>query len=107
MAEKSDSAYEIIEVAKNSGKIKKGSNEVTKALEKGHAKFVVVAKDTSPKEIIMHLPLLAKEKNVPCVEVDSKDELGAAAGIAKGTAAVAVVQEGEAKKLIAEFIKGK
>jgi len=105
MADNADKAYEIVEIARSSGKIKKGSNEVTKALEKGKALFVAVAKDTSPAEIIMHLPLLAKEKGVPCVEVDSKEELGAAAGISRGTAAVAVIQEGDAKKLIAELKK--
>jgi len=49
-------ALEIIEVARKTGKIRRGCNEVTKLLEKGEAKFVVVAKDVTPKEIIMHLP---------------------------------------------------
>lgn len=103
MADKGDKSLEIIEVARSSGgKIRKGSNEVTKALEKGQAKFVVIAKDVSPPEIVMHLPVLAKEKGVPCAEVASKEELGAAAGLPVGTAAVAVVQEGEAKRLIAQ-----
>ncbi len=105
MADKSDKAYEIVEVANSTGKIKKGSNEVTKALEKGKAKIVIIAKDITPPEIIMHLPLLSKEKGVLCIEVPSKEELGAAAGLSVGTAAVAVVQEGEAKKLIAEIAK--
>ena len=104
MAEdKAEVALQAIEGAKASGKLRKGSNEVTKSLEKGQAKLVVVAGDTSPKEIVMHLPLLAKEKNVPCVEVKSKEELGAAAGLSVGTTAVVVVQEGNAKDLIKEL----
>ena len=99
----SDKIYEAIELARKTGKIKKGSNEVTKALERGNAKLVVVAKDIQPAEIIMHLPLLAKEKGVKCVEVDSKEQLGAAAGLPLGTAAVAITQEGESKDLIKEF----
>ena|SRR3989338_10952353 len=95
-----DQIYEAVEVARNTGKIKKGSNEVTKALERGAAKLVVVAKDVQPAEVVMHLPLLAKEKGVPCVEVPSKEQLGAAAGLALGTTAIAIVVEGEAKKLI-------
>jgi large subunit ribosomal protein L7Ae len=51
----------------------------------------------------MHLPLLCKEKGIPFAEVPSKEELGAAAGIQKPTAAVAIVQEGEAKKIIKEI----
>ena len=101
--ELTDRALEAVEVAKNTGKIKKGSNEVTKALERETAKLVVYAKDVSPPEIVMHIPLLAKEKNIPCVEVPKKDELGNAAGLPVGTAAVAIIAEGEAKKVIAEI----
>jgi len=96
---------EIVEIARTSGKIKKGSNEVTKAIEKGNAKLVVYAADTSPKEIIMHLPLLSKEKNVPCFQVAKKEDLGAAAGLALGTAAVAIVKEGDAKSAIEALAK--
>ncbi len=95
-----DQIYEAVEVARNTGKIKKGSNEVTKAIERGVAKLVVVAKDVQPAEVIMHLPLLAKEKGVPCVEVPSKEQLGAAAGLTVSTGAIAIVVEGEAKKLL-------
>ncbi|MBI2582094.1 50S ribosomal protein L7ae [Candidatus Woesearchaeota archaeon] len=96
---------EAVEVARTSGKIRKGTNEATKALEKGQAKLVVYALDVTPKEIIMHLPLLAKEKNVPCFGVSKKDDLGAAAGLAVSTAAVAIVKEGEAKAAIEALAK--
>ena|SRR3989344_3831887 len=91
---------EIVEIARTSGKISKGANEATKAVEKGLAKLVVYAADVSPKEIIMHLPLLCKEKNIPCFAVAKREDLGAAAGLALPTAAVAVVKEGEAKHAI-------
>jgi len=96
---------ELIEVARDSGKIRKGANEATKAIEKGDAKLVAYAGDVSPKEIVMHLPLLCKDKNVFCIEVGSKEALGAAAGLAVGTAAVAVVKEGDAKAGIAALAK--
>ena len=100
-----DKVFEIIELARSSGKISKGANEVTKILERNQAKLVVIAKDTTPPEIIMHIPLIAKEKEVPCVEVPSKKELGTAAGINVPTSAVAVINEGEAKKIIEELKK--
>ncbi len=105
MAEKEiiEKALEAIEIARSTGKIKKGTNEVTKAVEKGLAKLVVVAKDVSPPEIVMHLPLLCQEKGVPFVEVPTKEELGVAAGITVSTVSVAVVQEGDAKNLIKEI----
>ena len=96
---------EAIEIARNSGKIRKGANEATKAIEKGQAKLVAYAADVTPKEIIMHLPLLCKEKNIHCFEVSKKDDLGAAAGLTVPTAAVAVVKEGEAKSAIEALAK--
>ena len=96
---------EIVEIARTTGKIRKGANEATKALEKGNAKLVVYAQDVTPKEIVMHLPLLCKEKNVPCFGVSKKDDLGAAAGLPVPTAAVAVVKEGEAKSALEALAK--
>lgn len=98
---------EIVEIARNSGKIRKGANEATKAIEKGEAKLVVYASDVSPKEIIMHLPLLCKDKNIMCVEVSKKEDLGAAAGLSLGTAAVVVVKEGEAKAALEALLRHK
>jgi len=90
---------QMIEKARSGGKIKKGANEVTKALERGTAKVVVAAKDLSQPEIIAHMPILAKEKGIMYFEVASKKELGAAAGLAVGTSAVALVELGEAKDI--------
>jgi large subunit ribosomal protein L7Ae len=97
--------YEIIEIAKSSGKIRKGTNEVTKAIEKQKAKLVMVAADVTPPEIVMHLPLLAKEKNIPCIKAGTKEELGAAAGLGLGTSSIAVVDEGEAKEQLKKLIQ--
>jgi large subunit ribosomal protein L7Ae len=99
----SEKAYQIVEIAKKSGKLKKGTNEVTKAIEKGQAKLVVIAGDVSPKEITMHLPMMCKDKGIPCVEVPSREELGAAAGLGLGTVAVAITDAGDAKDLLKEF----
>lgn len=98
-----ETLLEAIEVAKTSGKLKKGVNEVTKAIERGTAKLVVAAQDVSPKEIIMHLPLLAKEKGCLYGEVSTKEDLGAAAGLEKPTSAVAIVDAGKAKDIIASL----
>ncbi len=95
----------LVEKAKKKGKVKIGVNEATKAVERGVAKLVLLAQDTSPAEIVMHLPLLCKEKNVPCSVVKTKKELGEKAGIAVGTAAIAVVEEGDAKKELQDLTK--
>ena len=100
-----EKVYEAIELAKATGKLSKGANEATKALERSTAKLVAFASDVQPPEIVMHLPLLAKEKDILCIKVGSKDELGTAAGLTVGTAAIAITQEGDAKKIIAEIKK--
>ena len=98
-----EKVYEAIEIAKTTGKLRKGTNETTKAIEKGEAKLVVTAKNVDPPEIIMHIPLLCEEKGVPCIQVPNKDELGAAAGLNVGTGSIAIVKEGEAKKIVKEI----
>ena len=99
-------AYEIIEKARKTGKIEKGTNEVTKALERGTAKFVAYAGDVEPKEIVQHIPVLCKEKGVVCQEVDSKQKLGIAVGISVPASSVVVVEAGDAEKDISG-LKGK
>ena len=95
---------EVIETARETGKIRRGVNEVTKSLERGEAKVVVFAEDVDPPEIVMHLPVLCDEKKVPFVKVPSKVELGRAAGIDVGTTAVAVADAGEGKKSLAAIL---
>jgi len=91
-------AYQIIEQARRTGKIEKGTNEVTKAIERETAKFVVYASDVEPKEIVQHIPVLCKEKKIPCQEADSKQKLGIAAGLSVAASSVAVIDAGEAER---------
>lgn len=92
--------YEIVELARKSGKIKKGVNEVTKEIERGTPKLVIVAEDVNPAEITMHIEPLCNEKKIKCAKVPKKEELGVAAGLSVATSAVAIIEPGEAKGLI-------
>jgi large subunit ribosomal protein L7Ae len=57
--ELADKTYEAVKKARESGgRIKKGTNETTKAVERGQAKLVVIAEDVDPPEIVGHLSLL-------------------------------------------------
>ena len=97
--------YDLIEAARDTGKIRKGTNEVTKNIERGQAKFVVMAEDVQPEEILAHIPLLCQEKDIPYAYVPSKQELGGAAGLEVPTGAVAVVEPGKAKVMIESIVK--
>lgn len=100
-------AYEAVELARKTGKIRKGTNETTKAVERGIAKAVFVANDVNPPEIVMHLGPLCRERNVPLFEVGSKDELGAAAGLNVSTVSIAITEEGDARDVLRELLKGR
>jgi len=102
--ELTEDAYDALELARDTGKIKRGSNEVTKTIERGQAKLVYLARDVEPEEVIAHLPLLCKEKGVPFIVVPSKDELGVSAGLEVSTASVAVVKTGKAAAKLKEII---
>jgi large subunit ribosomal protein L7Ae len=95
-ADLEEDALEALEIARDTGTIKKGTNEATKAVERGNAELVYVAEDVQPEEIVMHIPELADEKGVPFVFVAAQDDLGHAAGLEVGSAAAAVVDAGDA-----------
>ena len=106
--ELSDKAYSLAEMARDGGKIKKGTNEVTKAGERGEAAVVIMAVDVEPPEILAHMPALCEERGVPYVYVPAKVELGNAIGLEKPTASIAIVDVGKGKALcdeIAEAVK--
>ncbi len=100
-----DVAYEIIEVARDTGKVRKGTNETTKAVERAIAKFVAIAEDVDPPEIIFHLPIMCEEKNIPYIYVANKNRLGTALGIDVPSASAAVIEAGEAQRLIDDLVK--
>jgi len=95
-ADLEDDALEALEVARDTGSVKKGTNEATKAIERGNAELVFVAEDVQPEEVVMHLPELADEKGIPFIFVDTQDDLGRASGLEVGSAAAAVIDAGEA-----------
>ncbi|UPV74031.1 50S ribosomal protein L7Ae [Halorussus limi] len=105
-ADLQDSAVEALEVARDTGSVKKGTNETTKAIERGNADLVYIAEDVQPEEIVMHLPELADEKGIPFIFVETQDDIGHAAGLEVGSAAAAVTDSGEAEDDI-EDIAGK
>lgn len=103
--ELSDKILQLLETARNTGNVRRGTNETTKTVEKGIAKLVIIAEDVEPEEIIMHFPALCEEKKIPYVYVPNKLELGRASGIDVPTAAVCIVDPGEGKDILNEVVK--
>ena len=103
--ELAEKAYQLLEKARETGgKIRKGTNETTKAVERGQAKLVLIAEDVDPPEIVAHLPALCDEKKIPYIYVPSKQRLGQAAGIEVAAASAAIIDFGGAKDLAEEVL---
>ncbi|TMI62205.1 50S ribosomal protein L7ae [Candidatus Bathyarchaeota archaeon] len=101
--EASDKAYQLLQVAKDTGKIRKGTNESTKAIERGSAKLVVIAEDVEPPQIVAHLPILCDERKIAYLFVPSKLELGKSAGLDVGSAAVSILEPGDGAEALREL----
>jgi len=104
-AELASMSLEALELARDTGRIKKGTNEATKAIERGVARLVIVGEDVTPPEIVAHIPALCEEKKTPYIYVKKQSELGAAAGLSVKSAAAAIVEPGKGKELLDEIVQ--
>ncbi|HMK82215.1 MAG TPA: 50S ribosomal protein L7Ae [Candidatus Bathyarchaeia archaeon] len=102
--ELADKAYQVVQIARESGKIRKGTNETTKAVERAVAKLVLIAEDVDPPQVVAHLPILCEERKIAFLFVPSKLDLGRSAGIDVGCAAISVLEGGEGSKSLKEII---
>eukprot|EP00732_Lithocolla_globosa_P005475 Lithocolla_globosa_v1_NODE_5683_length_1201_cov_757.212914.p2 type:complete len:150 gc:universal NODE_5683_length_1201_cov_757.212914:571-1020(+) len=89
-AELGQQIIDIVQQASHYKQLKKGANEATKTLNRGICEFIVMAADTEPLEILLHLPLLCEDKNVPYVFVPSKQALGRACGVSRSVIACSI-----------------
>ncbi len=95
---------EALRVAAQSGKVRKGTNEATKAIERGISKLVVIAEDVEPPEVVAHLPIICEEQNAAYAFVPSKQDLGKALGIDVTSAAAAIIDAGDANHIVDEVV---
>jgi len=86
------------------GEIRKGTNEATKAIERGVSKLIVIAEDVEPPEVVAHLPLICEEQKAAYAFVPSKDELGKKLGVDVSCAAAAILKAGDAQHIIDEVV---
>jgi len=95
---------EAVRVASQSGKVRKGTNEATKAIERGISKLIVIAEDVEPPEVVAHLPIICEEQNAAYAFVPSKQDLGKALGIDVTSAAAAIIDAGDANHIVEEVV---
>src|SRR5271157_5322359 len=90
-----DKSLEALRLAKQSGSVKKGVNEVTKSIERGLATLVLLAGDVEPEEVVMHIPTLCEQKKIAIVFIPAKLDLGKAIGLNVPCAAASIEKAGE------------
>ena len=101
----SDAAYEAVQIARDTGSIRRGTNEATKSIERGIAKLILIAEDVEPPEVVAHLPLLCEERKVSYIFVPSKNQLGSSSGIDVPSAAISIVDPGNSIDLVKDIVK--
>lgn len=89
-AELSQQILDVVQQATKLRQLKKGANETTKTLNRGISEFIIMAADCTPIEILLHLPLLCEDKNVPYVFVPSRAALGRACGVSRPVIAASI-----------------
>lgn len=98
-------SLEALQLARDTGRVRKGTNEATKAIERGIARLVIVGEDVQPPEIVAHIPPLCEEKKTPYIYVKKQSDIGSAAGLGVKSAAAAIVEPGKGKELVEEIIQ--
>lgn len=78
------------------------SSTATKTLNRGMSEIIILAADTAPLAILLHLPLLCEDKNVPYVYVPSKTALGRACGVSRAVIAASITTN-EASDLMGQI----
>ncbi|KAI1429178.1 ribonucleoprotein-associated protein [Xylaria sp. FL1777] len=81
---------DLVQQASHYRQLKRGANESTKSLSRGVSEIIILAGDCTPLSILLHLPLLCEDKNVPYVYVPSKVALGRACNVSRSVIAVSI-----------------
>lgn len=113
---------DLVQQASHYRQLKKGANEgrrqaiissrhsaaltlnppATKTLNRGISEIIILAADTAPLAILLHLPLLCEDKNVPYVYVPAKAALGRATGVSRAVIAASITTN-EASDLMGQI----
>ena len=117
----SQEILDLVQQASHYRQLKKGANEATKTLNRGISEIVILAADTAPLAILLHLPLLCEDKNTPLrmsrsfacdihsftnmtiqVYVPSKMALGRACGVSRAVISCSITTN-EASDLMGQI----
>lgn len=97
--------YKLLKKAsKHKTYVRNGLKDVQKRIRKGETGILFFAADISPIDIMIHLPGVCEDKDIPYCYTPSRADLGAALGLKRG-ALLALVREKEDYKEIFDELK--
>merc|ERR1712228_560800 len=82
--------------------IRNGLKDVQARIRKGERGLVVFAGDVTPIDVMCHLPAVCEEKNLPYVYTPSRQLLGTAMGVKRGSLMVLIREHDDYKDLYEE-----
>ncbi|XP_046610009.1 H/ACA ribonucleoprotein complex subunit 2-like protein [Neodiprion virginianus] len=98
--------YKLIKKAsKHKTFLRNGLNDVQKHIRKGETGLVVFAGDVTPIEIMCHLPAVCEDKDIPYCYTPSRQDIGVAMGVKRGSLMVLIKENPEYKELYDEVKK--
>ncbi|KAI4504155.1 hypothetical protein M0802_000626 [Mischocyttarus mexicanus] len=80
-----------------------GLKDVQKQLRRGQKGIVVFAGDVFPIEIMCHLPIVCEERDIPYCYTPSRQDIGTAMGVKRGSLIVLIQEHPEYKELYDEL----
>ncbi|KAJ5709321.1 13 kDa ribonucleoprotein-associated protein [Penicillium malachiteum] len=81
---------DLLQQATRLRKVAKGSNEVTKCINRNQAKLVILAADTEPLYLVTHFTRRCEQNDIPYVYVPSKLAMGRACALATHMSAACI-----------------
>src|SRR3972149_612209 len=91
---------EALRVASQSGKVRKGTNEATKAIERGISKLIVIAEDVEPPEVVAHLPIICDEQGAAYAFVRGRSGCSRALAILASSRGVDILHSGDDQHIV-------
>merc|ERR1712062_904312 len=86
--------------------VRNGLKDVQARIRKGERGLVVFAGDVTPIEVMCHLPAVCEEKGLPYCYTPSRQDLGTAMGVKRGSLMVLIKEHEDYKDVFEECKKG-
>uniref|UniRef100_A0A224Y000 Putative nucleolar protein nhp2 n=1 Tax=Panstrongylus lignarius TaxID=156445 RepID=A0A224Y000_9HEMI len=97
--------YKLIKKAsKNREYCKSGLKLVQSSIRKGATGLIILAGDVTPVDVMIHLPAVCEDKDIPYCYVPSKEDIGTAMGVTRGVISVLIIDNPEIQDNFVEVL---